>query len=40
MCGWEQTKAALMDVADEAKAIHTANEADNKKDDDGVPSNP
>jgi len=35
MCGWEQTKAALMDVAEEAKAIQAANEVDNKRDDDG-----
>ena len=35
MCGWEQTKAALMDVADDFSAIAAANEVDNKKDDDG-----
>ena len=35
MTGWEQTRAALIDVREEMKRCQLANEADNKKDDDG-----
>eukprot|EP00966_Prymnesium_polylepis_P031276 727226-Prymnesium_polylepis.1 len=35
MTGWETTKAYVYDVADEMKRVQLANEADNKKDDDG-----
>ena len=35
MTGWESTKAALLDVGEEMKRVQIANDADNKKDDDG-----
>jgi len=35
MTGWEATRAALIDISDEAKRVQAANDVDNKKDDDG-----
>ncbi|KAL1527995.1 hypothetical protein AB1Y20_009366 [Prymnesium parvum] len=35
MAGWETTKAALLDIAEEMRHVKKANDADNKKDDDG-----
>lgn len=35
MTGWATTKQALLDIAEEMKRVKAANEADNKKDDDG-----
>lgn len=35
MAGWESTKASLRDIGEEMERVKLANDADNKKDDDG-----
>ena len=35
LCGWETTKAALLDIRADLQSIWQANAADSKKDDDG-----